>query len=263
MKNLPKSLIDSAAKLHAKSDGDCQMCAEAEHITQFSSREMVEGLPWMKSNNIPPCLWSYGYHMTTYWDSTDVWQLELMEEKAKCEIEQTGVNEYTLDRIITQIQNGTFKDFPLNVFGLDTETDLFQTEYYLEHYGIDFTDMNMILATQCLWLFLLSEHFMDRIDSIARLKEAELARKQKIKSTNHDDRSIEELLASFSKTNVKNSGKVTKKMKKTKKVPQATSRPKISKVRPTKKVKKVDDDVSVKQNKYNKRFTKTKKPAKL
>jgi len=47
MKNLPKSLIDSAAKLHAKSDGDCKMCAEAERITQFSSRKMFEGLPWI------------------------------------------------------------------------------------------------------------------------------------------------------------------------------------------------------------------------
>ena len=81
---------------------------------------------------------------------------------------------------------------------------------------------------------------MDRIDSVARLKEAELARKQKIEFTNHDDRSIEELMASFSKPNVKNSGKLT-----------------------FGKVKNVDDDVSVKQNKYNKRFTKTKKPAKL
>ena len=261
MKNLPKSLIDSAAKLHAKSDGDCKMCAEAERITQFSSREMAEGLPWMKSNNIPPCLWSYGCHMTTYYDSTDDWQLELFEEKAKFEIEQTGANEYTIDRIITQLESGNRKNFPANYFDLPTEKGQFQTEYYLEHYGIDFTDMNMLLATQCLWLFLLSEHFNGRIDSIARLKEAHVARKQKIKLTNHDARSIEELLASFSKT--KNSGKLSKKLKKTKKVPQATSRPNISKVRPTKKVKKVDDDVSVKQNKYNKRFTKTKKPAKL
>ena len=54
MKNLPKSLIDSAAKLHAKSDVDCDMCYDAEHHAKFSSREMFEGLPWMKSNNIPP-----------------------------------------------------------------------------------------------------------------------------------------------------------------------------------------------------------------
>ena len=258
MKNLPKSLIDSAAKLHAKSDGDCKMCAEAERITQFSSREMVEGLPWMKSNNIPPCLWSYGCIFTTFYS----WQLELYEKRVKFEIEQTGANEYTMDRVITQLDCSR-KNFPSNFFDLDPEKDQFQTEYYFETYGIDFSDMNMLLGTQCLWLYLLSEHFMDRIDSIARLKQADLARKQKIKSTNQDDRSIEELLASFSKTNVKNSGKVTKKMKKTKKVPQATSRPKISKVRLTKNVKKADDDVSVKQNKYNKRFTKTKKPAKL
>jgi len=98
-------------------------------------------------------------------------------------------------------------------------------------------------------------------DSIAQEK-AELARKQKIQLTNYDN-GFDELVASFSKINVKNSGKVTKKIKKTKKVPQATSRPKITKIRPAKKVKKVDDDVSVKKNKYNKRFTKTKKPAKL
>ena len=117
--------------------------------------------------------------------------------------------------------------------------------------------MNIMLATQCFTLYVLSEHSMD---SIPRLNKAEWARKQ---LTNYE-KQLEELVASFSNTNEKKSGKITKKMKKTKKVPQATARPKISKIRPTrKKAKKVEDEKSVKQNKYNKRFTKTKKPAKL
>jgi len=261
MKNLPKSLIGSVANLHAKSDGDCKLCAQAERGIHYSSREIVEGLPWMKLNNIPPCLWSYGYHLTTYYDEDDS-EFKFFQSLAKLEVQQSGANEFTMDRVISLIEkNG--RDLPSSDLQVSAEEHQMRTEFYLENYGIDFTDMTMLLSSQCLTLFLLSQYSMDRIDSVARIKKAELARKQKIQLTNHDDRSIEEVMASFSKTTVKTSGKVTKKIKKTKKVPQATSRPKLTKIRPTKKVKQVDDDVSVKQNKYNKRFTKTKKPAKL
>ena len=253
MKNLPKSLIDSAAKLHAKTDGDCYMCYDAESWAKFSSREMFEGLPWMKSNNIPPCLWSYGCLLKFDLEKQDEklkdGKLKIFEEEIKFEIEKSGANEYTMDRVITQIEKGGC--FLPRYLG---EMDEKMAKFYLKTYGIDFTDMNIMLATQCFTLYLLSEHSMD---SIPRLNKAEWARNQ---LTNYENQ-LDELVASFSNANGEK--QVLKKIKKTKKVPQARSRPKISKIRPTRKAKKVEDDVSVKQNKYNKRFTKTKKPAKL
>ena len=62
----------------------------------------------------------------------------------------------------------------------------------------------------------------------------------------------------------------TKKQKSTKKkgkqaVPQKRTKPRILRTNKncTKKEEKVEDDQSVKSNKYHKRFTKTKKPARL
>jgi len=62
----------------------------------------------------------------------------------------------------------------------------------------------------------------------------------------------------------------TKKQKSTKKkgkqaVPQKRTKPRILRTNKncTKKEEKVDDDQSVKSNRYHKRFTKTKKPARL
>jgi len=202
MNNLPKSLIDSVAKLHAKSDGDCRMCAEAERAIQYSSREIFEGLPWMKSNNIPPCLWSYGYYLTHYQDDGG-YEVKSMESMIKFEVEKSGATEFTMDLVMGQLE----------IAGPDLshsdQDKQILTEYYLENYGIDFSDMTVTLSTQCLALFLLSLYSMDHISSVAKRsrKEAEFARKQKIQLANHDDRSIEELMESFSKTNFKNSGK--------------------------------------------------------
>ena len=217
------------------------------HLVKWS-RGYLEG---MKSNNIPPCLWSYGCLLKLDFDRQDKKQLKIFEEEIKFESEKSGANEYTMARVITQIEKGG-RLLPKNFGYFDPK----YINFYLKTYGIDFTDMNLMLATQCFALYLLSEHSMD---SIPRLNKAEWQRKQ---LTNYENQ-FAELVASFSNTNVKNSGKVTKKIKKSKKVPQATARPKICKIRPTRKVQKVEDDVSVKQNKYNKRFTKTKKPAKL
>ena len=82
------------------------MCVYAERDIKYSSREIAEGLPYMKSNNVPPCLWSYGYHLTLYYDNDDDYQLKFFESITKFEVEKYGSNEYTMDRLITQIEKG-------------------------------------------------------------------------------------------------------------------------------------------------------------
>ena len=97
--------------------------------------------------------------------------------------------------------------------------------------------------------------------------------KKKVKTTDpvrdqNNAMSVDELMEKYNFNSSKIKKTASKKMKVTKTAPQPRSKPRILRGRvPFSRVansaKTEEDEVSRKSNKYNKRFTKTKKPAKL
>ena len=80
-----------------------------------------------------------------------------------------------------------------------------------------------------------------------------------------DSRPIDEIMKDFAQMKTKRSRKLNKSKKLKKTIPMARSKPRILKATASRNTaKKIDDDAkSLNSNKYNRRFKKTKKPARL
>ena len=80
-----------------------------------------------------------------------------------------------------------------------------------------------------------------------------------------DSRPIDEIMKDFDQMKTKRSRKLSKSKKLKKSIPMARSKPRILKATASRNTaKKIDDDAeSLNSNKYNRRFKKTKKPARL
>ena len=65
--NLPKSFIESSNKLHQDGIKSCSLCTKYEELCCMEPAEIYNRIPWTKSKNIPPCVWSIGLELRCNW----------------------------------------------------------------------------------------------------------------------------------------------------------------------------------------------------
>ena len=58
IKNLPKSFVESCKVRHK--DGCCGLCLDIQSYSRIRYDDIFDGIPWIRENDIPPCIWSIG-----------------------------------------------------------------------------------------------------------------------------------------------------------------------------------------------------------
>lgn len=259
--NLPNSFVSSCDNLHALNCTACQWANE-EHINGFDARFLSDVIPWMKNNNTPPCVWAIG------WDLYEI----CTRTKENCNKEHwvREAEQFTALRAfwnelswqtLTLIESTKMRDEAMKLdclvwvrrhqFPLDkgtAETTLALIQERLKYWNIfDTSELTLVFYLQAM-------DFADYIiHSNKQLKE---------RIANLSGPSIEEVIKQFNSE--KGKGNQSRKIKlKPKLKGKAKARIVRAKLNRTTKQTKAEDNESINSNKYHKRFTKTKKPARL
>ena len=260
--NLPNSFVSSCDNLHALNCTACQWANE-EHINGFDARFLSDVIPWMKSNNIPPCVWAIGWDLyeictrtkenvkkehwvreaeqftalRAFWDGTLALSWEAFNESTKLPNEAMKLD------FIMELRR---QQLPFNKHAAETTLALIQER--LKYWNIfDTSELTLVFYLQA----------MDFADYIIHSN-----KKLKERISSLSGPSIEEVMKQFNSE--KGKGNQSRKNKlKPKLKGKAKARIVRAKLNRTTKQTKTEDNESINSNKYHKRFTKTKKPARL
>jgi len=240
----PKDFVESLNKLHS-SEPSCPLCNWAIEFVEKRYNIQPVQIPWMVERNIPLCAWALGCYLT----KTFHLDPQAIGPRGYSECNYKG-RSMKLDRIMLQRRKRL--RYAINIETI-THPNIIP-DHVLKKFGISlriFEDDCPSFVLQTLDLYKYTIVNRDYLFEKVPVKLEPKTIEPKVEN-------VETKKPKCKKQ--KTSGKKSKKSN-----PKPRSKPRI--VRTTKCNMKNDDqkadDESVKSNKYNKRFTKTKKPAKL
>jgi hypothetical protein len=279
IRNLPSSLKRHMKILHADWDGNCALCTQMKNKIGFSKSEIFSCLPFLEKAGVMPCEITLGCyivqnHLSDLQEGileTVLWKLLGSVSLSNDEL-FVNIAEMTKRFAISEILQAA--DITRDLGFPKVFVELFKPEKRArisdnvrENFGFDVKQADGIFWLQCASMFLYVDSQRERIINFTKLKN---------KKTPKNETS-ENYMASFNALNIskmsgedtqkvpKQIGKHFKKTYRKPKIPVGKSVPRIVKVKHTKPAVTTDkeDKVSVSMNKYNKRFTKTKKPGRV
>ena len=237
----PMSFAESLNKLHS-SEPSCPLCKWATDFVAKRYNIQPVQIPWMAERNIPLCAWALGCYLTKTFDLDP----QAIGPRGYSERVYKG-GSMKLNMIMMQRRKGM--RYAINIETI-THTNIIP-DHVLKKWGISLRIFegncpSFVLQTLDLYKYTVvnRDYLFEKVPVKVEPKTIEP------KVENGEPKS----------KNKKSSGKKGKKSN-----PKPRSKPRISRTTKcnTKNDDKQADDESVQSNKYNKRFTKTKKPAKL
>ena len=271
--NLSEDFREKQSKKHTK--GQCP-CKRIEGYLGIDPDALVDAIPWMRENEIPPCIWALGGVFRDDPDGT------------------------LIDQILSEETNMEFVDIfdtdEMDEMMFKLETDIMRSVRYsqaiasgsmfelLENTAkicavIVHDNFNIVLLNQCMLLYYTTKCHKNLLPKTILAKKTEptqLNPENVVKTiygiqpiSEVPQKPIDDIMAEFdglslnkSKDKKQNDPKQKTKKAKKSKEKQPRSRPKISRITKTKSraQKDEDDEQSRTANQFNKRHTKTKKP---
>ena len=268
VENLPTKFMEHLAELHVANDGKCPLCDIVIESMEENDFLKAKPIPWMVEKNIPRCIWALGKYIM---DTHDIEPVAMDRHNRVADKCYKGGNA-KLEDILYQRRCRRF-------YCTQNVHKVFQIirDDLLETFGICtycLGDGGVVLIMQAMDIYKYSvvneEYHFDKIErkhepiGFGTLNQLKFIKLGKIRPIDEIPlRPIDEIMKEFANEKTKKQKSMKKKGKRS--VPQKRTKPRILRTSKncTKKEEKVDDDQSVKSNRYHKRFTKTKKPARL
>jgi len=270
VENLPTDFLKHLAELHVANDGKCPLCDAVTDFMEENYFLKAKPIPWLVEKNIPQCIWALGKYII---DTHSIEPLVMDRHSRitdKCykggnaKLENVLYQRRCRQFYCTQNVHKIFQIIPddlMDTFGICT--------YCLGDGGV-------VLIMQAMDIYKYSlvnrDYHFDKVERkrdpigfgttpINQLRFIQLGKRRPIVKI--PLRPIDEIMKEFGDEKTKKQKSTKKKGKQS--VPQKRTKPRIVRTSKncTNKEAKVDDDQSVKSNRYHKRFTKTKKPARL
>ena len=279
IRNLPISLKRHMKIVHADWDGNCALCTQIKNKIGFSKSEIFSCLPFLEKAGIMPCEIALGCYvlqnhlshlqqgiletlLNTILGSISLSDDELFVNIAEmvkrlviCELLQAA--DITVDLCYEKVFVEIFEQKKRTRISNDVR----------EKFGFDVKQADGIFWLQCAMMYLYVDSQRERINNYTKLKNKKAPKNEISESYMSSYHALNTAKVSDEDSQRKpiKIGKHSKKTSKKPKMPIGKSVPRILKVKHTKPAATTDkeDNVSVSMNKYNKRFTKTKKPGRV
>jgi hypothetical protein len=264
----------SVQHIHSNWSEYLNLKIQTESKIGFSSQEIVGCFPFLEKMNIFPCVFSIGCHF--FEKFLDFNQQESLKTMTK--LYMSGkFGDYSDNELLAQLFfhiKKTVETEMLQQFGLSSESDLAkcfisclnqnsraQVREEFKRFQIDLTELDGLFCLETAIIYVFIKLSGKKIATFSKIQKRKIPKAQII--TQGTEKSIEEILKDIEGTSKKTVSKCKKVCKKKKIVGKSV--PRILKIQQTKRPIKTDEDdeVSVTMNKYNKRFTKTKKPGRV
>jgi hypothetical protein len=279
IRNLPISLERHMKVLHADWDGNCALCTQMKNKIGFSKSEIFSCLPFLGKAGMMPCEIALGcYILQNHLSYLQKGILETLLIKILGSISLSddelfvNIAEMVKRFIICELLqafditgNLCHEKIFVDIFTLKKRACI--SKDVREKFGFDVKQADAIFWLQCAMMYLYVDSQRERINNFTKLKNKKTPKHEISESYMASYHALNSANVSDEDTQRKPQklGKHSKKTSKKPKMPIGKSVPRILKVKHTKPAAATDkeDNVSVSMNKYNKRFTKTKKPGRV